>query len=203
MIAALYVATGGCYYGLEGCYFSLHPASSANATQVPRSGKKILCRVPREAPRHRASTGRRMAGQQSWPQRREFAAVAGGKSRAGGGQREGIPSSKSRKTSPVSARMAKTKWLQPETQRERGECPAAVAALWTDGLRLRAVASASGRRLRNLRAEERGHEEREAALRRSLPRQQLRARTSMPGMQYDAWLRSGQSRTPASRSDLP
>jgi len=202
-IAALYVEKGGAYYGIPGCYFVAHDSCSRNATQGPRGCEGLSCRTPSQESRGGEGQDSAMARGKPWPQRAKCEALAGRKSGEGCCGAKSVARREPRKGPTETKRVARAHRLQSEAQRAGREHQATTSFVWFDSRRLRAVASNARRGMRDLRVTGARHEARFPSLCRSLPRHRSGSRTSLPSLQHDAWLRSGQAGIIEGGSVLP
>lgn len=203
MIAALYVETGGCYFGIPGCYFDVNRSNSCDAAQRPGSRSPLSSRISGKAPRKGQGSFREMEICASWPERGERKALARGEPGEGCRQAKGVAGSQPRKGQTEAERVARAHRVQREAQRARREYQATTSSVWPDGRGLRAIAPLSRRSVRDLCVTRARHEECGSPVCRSLPQHQQGSGTSLPRLQYHAWLRSGQSGIVEGGSVLP
>ena len=194
MVAALYVQTGGCYYGLPGCYFTVLEPCSAYAPQRPRGCKSLSRRLSRREPREGEEANCGMAGSQSGQERRELATLARGEPRESQGEGTSLPEGEPREDTRSATRLAREDWLQSV-----GEAPglqqgpaASRPRAYASGLRR--DAREAGRRLRYLRRFGAGHKDSAASLRGPLPRDRSHPWSSLWPLQFNVGPCAGQGR---------
>lgn len=193
MIAALYVETGGCYFGLEGCYFDRPTALSCHATQRRKREKSLLGGIPKRPARTGKTKNCGMEGEKSWKKCGERQKVARAEPRCCAGKSTRLQSVEQGESSRKPARLACENWIQSIAQAQgvHGEPTAKDVRADAVGLRRAAVGAEWG--LCNLRKIGPGHEECQTALRRPLSLNRPSAWAPMSSLQYDVGVREGRS----------
>lgn len=200
MIAALYVEKDGCYFGIEGCYFHVPGIVYSHAAQRPECCQGLSSCVSGETSRTCESAHCAMAQRKSRPQCGKCKTLAEKEPGQGGPISSCVSDCKSRACAPVSASLARAHRLQSKASRAWRQWSPAVKAVWFDSSSIRRIVGCAGRRVCDLLQNRPRYEECKAPLHRSLSQQQSCSGASLPGLQYNAWVRSGQSGTSAERS---
>lgn len=195
MIAALYVETGGCYFGLDGCYFDHRVALSRHATQRRKREKSLLGCLSKRPARRGKENSCEMAGEQPWQKCGECQEVANAEPGCGAGKSTRLQSVEPGESSRKPARMACENWVQFISKAQGIHGEPAAKDVRTDAVGLRRAVAGAERGLCHLRKTGPWHEECQAALRRPLSLNRQSAWAPMSSLQYYAGVREGRSKS--------
>lgn len=163
MIAALFVETGGCYFGLPN-----NMVICRHAAQRPGCPRSILEVLSQRASCVVRPTDARLALRKSWPQRRECAQLAAAESGESCGLAEKVEGRQPGKGSRIPPPMAGSRWIREEREANSAEPQGLAQEIWSDAGILQSHSRFSEWGMRNLSLHAPKDEKCETALCRSL-----------------------------------